>query len=230
MPEVRLYLATEVTPLWEATETQLARAGVPPPYWAFAWAGGQILARHLLDHPEIVAGRRVLDLASGSGLVAIAAALAGAAEVTAVDVDPFAGAAIALNAALNRVVIEVRIEDLTGAGAGAGGITGRRGGGEARAEAEAEAGAGAEAEGETARAQGAQGGEGGGAGARAAAAGELVWTMSAGIAVWVPPSGDGPEDVVRRAGEALAAARAKGPSSILVDTGGGRWKDGMSES
>lgn len=113
VPEVRLHLATQVTPLWEATEAQLDRAGVPPPYWAFAWAGGQALARYVLDHPETVAGRRVLDLASGSGLVAIAAALAGAAEVTAADIDPFAGAAIALNAALNKVTLEVVIDDLT---------------------------------------------------------------------------------------------------------------------
>ena len=113
MPELCLHLASEVTPLWQATEIELARQGVPPPYWAFPWAGGQALARHVLDHPELVAGRCVLDFASGSGLVAIAAALAGAAAVTAADVDPFAGAAIALNAARNGVPIAVLIDDLT---------------------------------------------------------------------------------------------------------------------
>src|SRR5271154_2331159 len=81
VPELRLHLATEVTPLWQATEESLARFGTPPPFWAFAWAGGQALARYLLDHPEIVAGREVLDIGSGSGIVAIAAAKAGAARV-----------------------------------------------------------------------------------------------------------------------------------------------------
>ena len=88
VPELRLHLATEVTPLWEATESALARHGLPPPYWAFAWAGGQALARYLLDRPETVAGRRVLDFASGGGIVALAAARAGAAAVTAVEIDP----------------------------------------------------------------------------------------------------------------------------------------------
>ncbi|MCC6551904.1 MAG: methyltransferase [Polyangiaceae bacterium] len=121
VPEVRLHLASEVTPLWEASEAELARAGVPPPYWAFAWAGGQALARHVLDRPEVVAGKRVLDLASGSGLLAIAATLAGAAEVTAADVDPFSAAAIALNAAENGVDVAIVCGDLTGEGAeGAG--------------------------------------------------------------------------------------------------------------
>ena len=81
VPEIRLHLATEVTPIWQATEDSLARFGTPPPFWAFAWAGGQALARYLLDEPTTVAGRNVLDLASGSGLVAIAAAKAGAARV-----------------------------------------------------------------------------------------------------------------------------------------------------
>src|SRR5580692_9019662 len=88
VPEIRLHLATQVTPIWQATEESLARFGTPPPFWAFAWAGGQALARYLLDHPETVAGRDVLDLASGSGMVAIAAALAGAQRVTASDIDP----------------------------------------------------------------------------------------------------------------------------------------------
>ncbi|WP_437718657.1 50S ribosomal protein L11 methyltransferase [Sorangium sp. So ce448] len=117
VPEVRLHLATEVTPLWHATEAALARAGVPPPYWAFAWAGGQALARYLLDHPETVSGKRVLDLASGGGVVAIAAVLAGAARVSAADIDPFAAAALRLNAALNGVTVDVTTEDLTASAA-----------------------------------------------------------------------------------------------------------------
>ncbi|MGK3993929.1 class I SAM-dependent methyltransferase [Sorangium sp. So ce1024] len=118
VPEVRLHLATEVTPLWHATEAALARAGVPPPYWAFAWAGGQALARYVLDHPAAVSGKRVLDLAAGGGVVAIAAARAGAAHVIAADIDPFAAAALRLNAALNGVAIDVTTEDLTAGAAG----------------------------------------------------------------------------------------------------------------
>jgi predicted nicotinamide N-methyase len=106
-PEIRLWLANEAIPLWEAGEAELAATGLPPPFWAFAWAGGQALARYLLDHPDEVAGKRVLDFAAGSGLQAIAAAKAGAAEVTASEVDPFATAAIGLNAALNGVEIAV---------------------------------------------------------------------------------------------------------------------------
>src|ERR1700731_3743927 len=98
VPEIRLHLATEVTPIWQASEASLARNALPPPFWAFAWAGGQALARYLLDHPAVVAGREVLDFAAGSGLVAIAAARAGAAPVVAAEIDPFAAAAIALNA------------------------------------------------------------------------------------------------------------------------------------
>ncbi len=112
VPEIRLHLATEVTPIWLATEETLARNGLPPPFWAFAWAGGQALARYLLDNPQIVAGRAVLDFGAGSGLVAIAAAKAGAARVTAAEIDPFAAAAIAVNAALNGVAIEVAATDL----------------------------------------------------------------------------------------------------------------------
>lgn len=118
VPEVRLRLATEVTPLWHATEAALARAGVPPPYWAFAWAGGQALARYLLDHPASVSGKRVLDLAAGGGVVAIAAARAGAAHVAAADIDPFAAAALRMNAALNGVALDVITEDLTAGTAG----------------------------------------------------------------------------------------------------------------
>ncbi len=117
VPEVRLHLATEVTPLWHATEATLARAGVPPPYWAFAWAGGQALARYLLDHPAAVSGKRVLDLAAGGGVVAIAAVRAGAAHVSAADIDPFAAAALQLNAALNGVAVDVITEDLTASAA-----------------------------------------------------------------------------------------------------------------
>jgi predicted nicotinamide N-methyase len=112
VPEIRLHLATEVTPIWQATEETLARSGLPPPFWAFAWAGGQALARYLLDHPETITGREVLDFGSGSGLAAIAAAKAGAAHVTATDIDPFAVAAIAINAALNEVNITVTTDDV----------------------------------------------------------------------------------------------------------------------
>jgi len=112
VPEIRLYLATEITPIWQATEETLARSALPPPFWAFAWAGGQALARYLLDHPAEVAGRSVLDFGAGSGLVAIAAAKAGAARVLAAETDHFAAAAIAANAALNDVAIAVRTTDL----------------------------------------------------------------------------------------------------------------------
>jgi predicted nicotinamide N-methyase len=112
VPEIRLHLATEVTPLWQATADALNDSGVEPPFWAFAWPGGQAVARHILDHPAIVAGRRVLDIASGSGMIAIAAARAGAASVTANDIDPYAVAAIALNAVLNGVNLAVSRDDL----------------------------------------------------------------------------------------------------------------------
>jgi predicted nicotinamide N-methyase len=102
---IRIYTADELTPLWEATEKDLARHNVSPPFWAFPWAGGQALARYILDHPATVRGKRVLDLASGSGLVGIAAAIAGAAQVSANDIDPMCEAAIAVNAALNDVPI-----------------------------------------------------------------------------------------------------------------------------
>jgi predicted nicotinamide N-methyase len=112
VPEIRLHLATEITPIWQATEETLARSALPPPYWAFAWAGGQALARYLLDHPAEIAGRSMLDFGAGSGLVAIAAAKAGAAPVLAAEIDHFAAAAIAANAALNDVEITVRTADL----------------------------------------------------------------------------------------------------------------------
>lgn len=104
-PELVLHLADEVTPLWRLTEEELADRGVPPPFWAFAWAGGQGVARWILDHPEEVAGKRVFDLAAGSGLVALAAAKAGAREVTANDVDPFCEAAVRANAEANGMAI-----------------------------------------------------------------------------------------------------------------------------
>jgi predicted nicotinamide N-methyase len=112
VPEISLYVADESVPMWEKTEEELGAIGLPPPYWAFAWAGGQALARHVLDHSGIVAGRRVLDLAAGSGLVAIAAAKAGAAPVIAVDIDAFTEAAIALNAEANDVYVEILMQDL----------------------------------------------------------------------------------------------------------------------
>jgi predicted nicotinamide N-methyase len=115
VPDIRLHLATEVTPIWQATEATLARDGLPPPFWAFAWAGGQALARYVLDHPAIVAGREMLDFGSGSGLVAIAGGRAGAVRVTAAEIDAFAAAAIAANAALNDVEITVATTDLIGA-------------------------------------------------------------------------------------------------------------------
>ena len=114
IPEIRLHTASEITPIWEATEADLERLGLPPPYWAFAWAGGQALARHILDNPDLVAGRRVPDFASGSGLSAIAAAKAGAARVVANEIDVYAGAAIVLNAGLNGVALDLLLEDVVG--------------------------------------------------------------------------------------------------------------------
>ncbi|MFZ0266376.1 class I SAM-dependent methyltransferase [Caulobacter sp.] len=111
-PELALHLADEITPIWKLTEEALAEIGLPPPFWAFAWAGGQALARYVLDNPEIVAGKRVIDFASGSGLVAIAAMKAGAASVLAADIDVFCEAAIGLNAAANGVSITFTEVDL----------------------------------------------------------------------------------------------------------------------
>ena len=114
VPEIALHVATEAFDLWYKTEEELEAAGLPPPYWAFAWAGGQALARYLLDHPEVVRGKRVLDFAAGSGLQGIAAKLAGAASVEAAEIDAFACAACRLNAAANAVEITVREEDIVG--------------------------------------------------------------------------------------------------------------------
>jgi predicted nicotinamide N-methyase len=109
VPEITLHGADDVIALWEATDEHA------PPFWAFPWAGGQALARYILDHPETVTGRRVLDLAAGSGLVAIAARLAGATDVTANDIDTLSTAAIPLNAHLNGVTLTVTTADLLGA-------------------------------------------------------------------------------------------------------------------
>lgn len=111
VPEIALHLATEITPIWQATEEWLKARDMEPPFWAFAWPGGQALARAVLDDPARFAGRRVLDFAAGSGIAAIAAAKAGAA-VEAVEIDPLAAAAIRLNAALNGVAIEVTCRDV----------------------------------------------------------------------------------------------------------------------
>ncbi len=111
-PEIRLYLASEVTPLWLATEDFLAGHNLPPPYWAFAWVGGQGLTRYLLDTPLLAAGKHVLDFASGSGLGAIAAAKCGAARSEAAEIDAMAAAAIALNAEANGVAVEIHVEDV----------------------------------------------------------------------------------------------------------------------
>src|SRR5262252_5645767 len=105
VPQIRLHQASDPISLWQRTELAAGRTGLDPPFWAFAWAGGQALARYLLDHPETVRGRRAIDIASGSGLVAIAAARAGAAAVTAYDIDPLAAAAIGANAAANGVAV-----------------------------------------------------------------------------------------------------------------------------
>jgi predicted nicotinamide N-methyase len=105
VPEIRLHLATEITPIWQASETWLAERNIDPPFWAFAWPGGQALARHVLDNPSLAAGKRVLDFAAGGGIAAIACALAGAAHVEAAEIDDLALAAIALNAAANNVSV-----------------------------------------------------------------------------------------------------------------------------
>lgn len=114
VPEIRLHLAAEAHELWSKTEEELEQIGLPPPFWAFAWAGGQGLARYVLDHPEAVAGSRVLDFATGSGLVAIAAKMAGAAHVLAADIDPWVASAVKLNIAENGVEVDFTDQDLVG--------------------------------------------------------------------------------------------------------------------
>jgi predicted nicotinamide N-methyase len=110
--EIELHLADEITPIWKLTEEALEEIGLPPPFWAFAWAGGQALARYLLDNPRVVAGKRVIDFASGSGLVGIAAKLAGAREVLCADIDAYCGAALMLNMAANGVACAFTGENL----------------------------------------------------------------------------------------------------------------------
>jgi predicted nicotinamide N-methyase len=112
VPEVKLHLAHEAVPLWQKTEEELGEMGLAPPFWAFAWAGGQALSRYVLDHAETVKNLKVLDLATGSGLVAIAALQAGAAKTTAADIDEFATTAAEMNAELNQVSLDIRLEDL----------------------------------------------------------------------------------------------------------------------
>ena len=114
VPELKLHLATEVEPIWRKTEEELQQMGVPPPYWAFAWAGGQALARYILDNPEIVRGKSVLDFGSGSGLVGLAAKMAGAASVLAADIDAFAIAAIRANAQANGLDVATTSGDMIG--------------------------------------------------------------------------------------------------------------------
>jgi len=112
VPEIVLHQADDAIGLWERTELAAGGAQLPPPFWAFAWAGGQAVARYLLDHPDVVHGRRVLDLAAGGGVTAIAAALAGASAVTATEIDPAAVEALALNAALNHVAVDAVCRDV----------------------------------------------------------------------------------------------------------------------
>ncbi len=112
VPEIHLHLAHEAVPLWQKTEEELGEIGLPPPFWAFAWAGGQALARYVLDHPANARDKSVIDIASGSGLVAIAAMKAGAKCVLAADIDHFAASAIGLNAKANDVTLTITAIDL----------------------------------------------------------------------------------------------------------------------
>jgi predicted nicotinamide N-methyase len=119
VPEISLHLGQDIYAIWELTERAFGVTGLPPPFWSVAWPGGQALARYLLDHPDVAAGRRVLDLGSGSGIVAIAAARTGAAAVIAADPDPMAAAAIVLNAAANNVPAPAWVADARDADASA---------------------------------------------------------------------------------------------------------------
>jgi predicted nicotinamide N-methyase len=112
VPEIKLHLAHEAVPLWQKTEEELGEMGLPPPFWAFAWAGGQALARYVLDHAGTVGNLRVVDLATGSGLVAIAAVQAGSASIVATDIDEFATTAAEMNASLNQVSLDIKLEDV----------------------------------------------------------------------------------------------------------------------
>jgi predicted nicotinamide N-methyase len=111
-PELSLHLADEITPIWRMTEEALEELGLPPPFWAFAWAGGQALARYIIDNPDEISGKRVIDFASGSGIVGLAAARSGAARVLAADIDGFCQAAISLNGEANGLAIEFTDQDL----------------------------------------------------------------------------------------------------------------------
>ncbi|KQW19475.1 nicotinamide N-methyase [Afipia sp. Root123D2] len=112
IPDISIFVADEAVPLWHKTEEEIGRDGLPPPFWAFAWAGGQALGRYVLDHPDVVGGKHVLDLASGSGLVGIAAMKAGAASVAVADIDPFARVAADLNAQHNGITLTIVARDL----------------------------------------------------------------------------------------------------------------------
>ena len=114
VPELRLYLANSVIPFWQATENWLAEHNVDAPFWAFAWPGGLAIARHLLDHPHLAAGRRVLDFAAGGGIAGLAAARAGAASVDVRDINPMAHAACTLNALANGLTLTVLDQDIVG--------------------------------------------------------------------------------------------------------------------
>ena len=122
VPEISLHVADEAVPIWEKTEEELGQAGLPPPFWAFAWAGGQALARFLMDNPGHVRGKKVTDFASGSGLVAIAAVLAGAKSVLATDIDPMCRAAMEINARANSVSFGIEMADITSSAANVGGL------------------------------------------------------------------------------------------------------------
>ncbi len=115
VPEITLHLASAITPIWQATEAWLAERNMDPPFWAFAWPGGQAVARHVLDNPASVAGRRVLDFAAGCGIAAVACALVRAYSIEAAEIDPLARAAIAINAAENGVSVTLSAVDIVGA-------------------------------------------------------------------------------------------------------------------
>ena len=115
VPELTLRLASEITPIWHATEAWLNAENIAPPFWAFAWPGGQAAARHVLDHPMLVGGKRILDFACGGGIAGLAASRAGAASVEANDIDPLAMAALCLNAADNGLALTPLGGDIVGA-------------------------------------------------------------------------------------------------------------------
>jgi len=118
VPEIRLHLASEIVPIWQMTEEELAQNGLPPPFWAFAWAGGQALSRYIMDHSSVVTGKTVLDFGAGSGMVGIAALKANASSVLSADIDAFAIAACKLNAEVNKVSLLVTCDDIIGSDQG----------------------------------------------------------------------------------------------------------------